>query len=359
MSFGTVTSDEVITFAELAVQELDWDYKGRIKYQRQWLASVSRNGEGIPGDPLVVLEQFQVQEGISPYPSPSIYTAANGNFDGTSYAGHMNIKQCGQADPTHYIVTVDYSPLDGAMIQGSLNPLQDRWKISCSASMAEKLFDQDFFGNPVTNSAGEKFDPPETIQDARPLLRITRNEASFSEDDMEMYRLAVNTDTFIGFPPGTCQILNIDSENEWHDVIGTYWTVHYEIQFTNDPNGFNKVILDRGKRQLIVPSSSSSSSSGSGSSSSSSSSSSGSSGGGGDARRLVPIVTGVSGTQQVVTEPVLLNGNGVYIGDNFQLPQLGDDGQPTGNMTFGGFFLNYVAYPQLPFAPLMLFPFNV
>lgn len=310
----TLGSSAIIT--EL-VEVGPWTYSQKqqhrvsVKYTRTWIATVSRDAAtGLVGSPIVIQQYFSAMTGIYFLPIPSYYQLPSGDYDSTAFVSNINVTNSPE-DPTHYVITIEYEPLE-AMQAGSMDPLKRPWAISCTASMAEKVCEYDQNQNVITNSAGEKFDPPITISDARPLLTITRNEATFDPGYAQEYRLAINSDTFMGAQPGYVQMLNISATREYDDYFGFHWSVTYELFFSNEPMGFTKLVLDTGLRQLV-------------------------------SGHLEGIIVGAGGTMQPTQTPVLLNGSGAYAGD----------GEP-------GAFLTFDVYNSLPFNSITpaLYPFT-
>jgi hypothetical protein len=150
-------------------------------------------------------------------------------------------------DDSSWVVTVDYAPYDPT--QFPENPLNHPLKIS----WGENRFDQpcivDRNGNPVINSAGDYFDPPITIDDSRPTLRIVRNEQQYSPTYALSWKDTLNTDSFFGFPPLSVKMSTPLGELEYNPICGFYYVVTY--QFEINPNGWKKWILDQGMRQIV------------------------------------------------------------------------------------------------------------
>ena len=135
------------------------------------------------------------------------------------------------------------------------------------------------YGVPITNSAGQTFDPPIQVDVIIPILIITQNMANFSIQEATAVTGAVSKDFYFG-PPGTAQVVSRSAERAYKN--GTdYWRVTTRIRFRQlDGNGdsaWGTYIIDEGTMQLK----------------------------GGE---LVPIY--INGER--VTTPVGLNGKGVY-----------------------------------------------
>lgn len=210
-------------------------------------------------------------------------------------------------DPFIWNVSVNYTIPDG---DSTTHPLLRAADISFGFEHFQTICERDNQGNGVTNSAGQYFDPPIEKDDSRPVLTVTRNQASFSGAIAIQYQDAVNIDFFSGAAPGQCKMFNISSVKTIEPfgdppVDVTYWRTTYEIHFNRD--GWIKRILDQGRYER-------------------------------DGDKLVQIK---DKDDKHVTDPVLLDGNGkelpVETGQNVQ-----------------AVFLPYRVYRELPFGPLGL-----
>ncbi len=149
-------------------------------------------------------------------------------------------------DDSSWVVSVEYAPYDPT--QFPENPLNHPVKISWGENRFEQTCFEDRNGDPVVNSAGDYFDPPISIDDSRPTLRIVRNERSYSPTYALSWKDTINTDTFYGFPPGTVKMSTPLGDLEYNPVCGFYYVITY--QFEINPDGWKKQILDQGMRQI-------------------------------------------------------------------------------------------------------------
>lgn len=139
-------------------------------------------------------------------------------------------------------VTVNYECTVDAETGLPVSPLMEPPKISFSSVGTNDPIDTDSEGLPIVNSAGESFDPPITMDHSDTVLRITRNEKTFSDTFAAEFRDAVNSDTFLGHPPGhvKCTVFTAD---QMRAATLVYYTVRYEFQIrysfvkTRDSNG--------------------------------------------------------------------------------------------------------------------------
>jgi hypothetical protein len=272
------------------------DAQWRRTYRRAWRVETDSPFTG----------SYEARTSIPVFPG-NYYVQTDGagtvtEFDTFSFASKIEASidpECD--DDCAWIVTVDYGPYDPTTFPE--NPLQHPLKISFGSGRFERVVDQDINGNAVSNSAGDYFDPPPTIDDSRPTIRVVRNEQTYNPQYAISWKDTVNTDTFFGFGPGQVKLAQPLGELEYSPVIGFYVVVTYEFEI--NPAGWKKEILDQGLRKL---------------------------GGGGQ-------VACVDENGQPVTSPVLLDGAG---------GQLATGGDPA--------FMEFEVYQKAAFSGLALDP---
>jgi len=229
-----------------------------------------------------------------PYESPSTVAASVGVSIGDSL-GFAKCKQissdCVSDDGLQWKVTASFGKVEN---QGS--PLNDPPEIQWGFEQFQRIIDRDINGTAILNSADDPFQQPIEIDDSRPSLTISRNEANFNASLAFQYRDAVNSTGFFGTGPGMVKVSNISSSRQFDQQIGFYWKTTYEFHF--NPQGWDKIILDQGFREKI------------------------------QGRKKNILVAGVP-----IQEPTLLNGFGT---------QLAVGAQPR--------FKTFRVYPRLPFS---------
>lgn len=127
------------------------------------------------------------------------------------------------------------------------DPLSVRSKSAWSADDYSRFVDQDRDGNPILNSAGDKYDEPIEMIDSLPVLTIVKNRLSFSASQAYAYNNATNSDTFKGADPGTLRV-KITASEEWKSD-SAYWAVNYTFRY--NPNGWQPQILEAGLYQKV------------------------------------------------------------------------------------------------------------
>lgn len=165
--------------------------------------------------------------------------------------------------PMHFRVIVKYDCELDIDTQTPVSPLMQPPDVSVSFANSNVQIDTDVDGLPITNSAGESFDPPMTKDHSDLILSYIRNEKTFDKLVASDYKDAVNSDTFLGFNPGHVLCTRFDSV-QMRAATLTYYRVSYEfcVRYdevkTRDTNGdiktrvfgWVKRIRDEGFREL-------------------------------------------------------------------------------------------------------------
>ena len=151
-------------------------------------------------------------------------------YDPWLFVKSKDVKTIG---PFLYEVTCKYDCQIDAETQLPLSPLMEPPEISWTFSDSNEPTDTDTEGKPITNSAGESFDPPITKDYSDLILRYTRNEETFDELIAADYKDAVNSDTFLGFGAGhvLCKMFEAD---QMRAADLTYYRVRYEFRIRYD-----------------------------------------------------------------------------------------------------------------------------
>ena len=166
--------------------------------------------------------------------------------------------------PFHFRVMVDYDCTLDITTQTPITPLLQPPEVSWTFAGSNEQIDTDVDGYPITNSAGESFDPPITKDHSDLVLRYTRNEQTFDKSVAADYKDAVNSDVFLGFGAGHV-LCTMFEASQMRAAALTYYRVRYEFRVrydevkTRDTNGdiqtqvfgWAKRIRDEGFREWI------------------------------------------------------------------------------------------------------------
>jgi len=120
------------------------------------------------------------------------------------------------------------------------------WKLP-----VEEIIEYDVItGDPVANSAGDRFDPLPTDTRYRKAIEITFWARTYDLDDWDDYEDSTNADIIWGRDPGTLLMAGPPSGVRKVDNTGTYWENRLEIHY--DPKGWKRSYYDRGRRKLVT-----------------------------------------------------------------------------------------------------------
>jgi len=166
---------------------------------------------------------------------------------------HVQRKNVKSIGPLDFEVTVYYSARStfgttgntGDVPDPEQSPFEAPWVVEWDFVTSNEPIDTDIDGKPITNSAGESFDPPITTDVHDLLLRIQRNEAAFNPVAANNYKNAVNSDWFWGFGPGLVKCVQFTARTALKGQLW-YWQVRYAFQIRQD--GWQRRIRDEGYR---------------------------------------------------------------------------------------------------------------
>jgi len=110
---------------------------------------------------------------------------------------------------------------------------------------------KDLDDKPFLNTAGDPFDPPVEQDQERPIVRITRNQASFEPSFARLYANAVNEDTWFGYEPFSVKCKPIRARSTREGQLD-YWIVTYEFHLTEEGELWIPTkVLNAGFHQLV------------------------------------------------------------------------------------------------------------
>lgn len=164
----------------------------------------------------------------------NIYQAPGIPAAGSSYPGFPFVIAESAAiesvSPVFSIVTVRYA---GQVGPGGPNnepsPLFAPPKIDWDDVETEEEVEEDWNGNAIRTKNGEQYKGLKRPF-ADQVVTIRRNFAVFNPYIQARYRQAVNSDTFLGWPPGTARLTKFSASNVIDRNLG-YWEVTASVQF--------------------------------------------------------------------------------------------------------------------------------
>lgn len=159
---------------------------------------------------------------------PRIYEAHP--YDPWLFVKSQNVLVVG---PVHFRVILDYDCTLDINTQAPISPLLQPPEVSWSFAGSNVQIDTDVDGYPITNSAGESFDPPITKDHSDLVLRYSRNEPTFDKIVAADYKDAVNSDTFMGFGKSHVKC-TIFEASQMRAATLMYYRVRYEFRIRYD-----------------------------------------------------------------------------------------------------------------------------
>jgi hypothetical protein len=156
--------------------------------------------------------------------------AVNGvNIDFYLKCNNLKIKK---TSPVTYEVSASYFTTS----QLGQSPLNNPPSISFSQVANEEPVDQDTNGNPIGTILGEDFDPPMHMIINDPIVRVSRNLASYDDTWAQSFRNTVNSLPWNGYPAGSVRVNSIAGDSVL-DASFSYWKVTGEFQIRGAPPG--------------------------------------------------------------------------------------------------------------------------
>jgi hypothetical protein len=229
---------------------LDVDSEYRRTYKESFLIKTTADGDYPP----TILKD----SGNSPRPQlvPDLWTyygeggefsGIHTNFDTYSFlqSKTFNRYSSGTGDRRRWKCDCTWKPAPpgGKKPKNSAdNPFS--WPIKYSLEWANytRVLEFDIDGKPITNAAGDLFNPPPMVDDARMVLVGIRNVSGFNyaANLAGQYKDKVNSDIFHGYPPRTCKVESITTGNELESGTGVkYYSLTIRVQLRNPYSAFN------------------------------------------------------------------------------------------------------------------------
>lgn len=166
--------------------------------------------------------------------------AAGSSYDDDFVAVFADAAKPQRQSPTYWIVTVDYNgevafgPADAGGNQNNQvrSPLLAPAIIDWDDVETELEIDEDFDGNPLVTANGEAINGVRRLF-ADQTVTIKKNMLAFNPYIQARYRHSVNSDIFLGWPPGTAKLMKLRANGVASPDVpgGGYYQVTAVIQF--------------------------------------------------------------------------------------------------------------------------------
>lgn len=138
-----------------------------------------------------------------------------------SYAKTFNATPLG---PTLWVVTVGYEGIP------TVDATDDAVSVEWSDTSSTEPIDRDYSGRAIVTFNGEAVEGL-TMELADQTCVISRRFSDINTFTISAYRHATNSDTFLGWPPGTARLVGFSAKSEFNYGSTTGWDVTARIQF--------------------------------------------------------------------------------------------------------------------------------
>lgn len=172
-------------------------------------------------------------------------------YDYGAYAANISVEEDSAGGGCAWKVTVSYEPWNPA----AFGPDPTLWplRVQFGGERTERVVDFDRSGNPIRNSANDRFGDPVTVDDHIRTIVVTRNELVSSYDPAlaSDFSDTINNATWNGFGAGYCKMGIISTSEEQFDSNGQVW--YYKVTYpisVNRGKPWRKDLLDQGYNVL-------------------------------------------------------------------------------------------------------------
>lgn len=147
---------------------------------------------------------------------------AYGDLHASVPGSYVEDKQAERVSPIMWVVTVGYKGM--AFDAGTVSV---RW----GDTTTSEPIDRDINGAAIVTANGEQIEGL-TVDIADQVCTVRRKFISINTYTTSIYRHATNSDTFLGWPPGTVRFMGYDGENEFkYNAPLELWDVTARFQF--------------------------------------------------------------------------------------------------------------------------------
>lgn len=187
---------------------------------------------------------------------PKIWDAfsVNGAIDARSYCVSKSASRPDKKSWKLWHVTCQFETLNVEQLKRTQHPLLRPAEISDGYNIVTAAKWKDRNGNAIMNKAKQPFDPPIEIEDARPVLTITRNFAN--RVPTFFYNNRVNSAEFQDADPGKLrafitqsrEVEEYDANGDGNPVQVFFWRATGQFEYREE--GWQPSVLNAGLNQL-------------------------------------------------------------------------------------------------------------
>jgi hypothetical protein len=169
-------------------------------------------------------EGYQVEAEIGDSPEDVLSAPGVPNYGERHRSGADSFvisKDAQPLGPIFWIVTVNFT---GSRFDGNID-------VEWTDTTTSEPIDRDFNGRAIVTACNEQVEGL-TYELSDPVVIIRRKFFLFNAYTMAQYRHATNSDTFLGWPPGTARLIGISAKNQFKfNMPLEQWDVTARIQF--------------------------------------------------------------------------------------------------------------------------------
>lgn len=214
--------------------------KGVRTYTARWIV---RTNNALDGQTLILADQR--------IPRQLSYYQYGGDVDRQALVQDRRAEQ-DERSPLLWHVTIEYST--DASGQSNTPEFSKSIDLAPKYSWGEyaeqRVLTHDVNGRPIVNSSGEMFDPPVTVAEAYPLLRVTRAELSFNPLVIMAFKSAINNAQWGQWPAYSARCTSISANQEVQEGV-QFWRATYEFAFKLRGAPRNQVASGKRKRTVV------------------------------------------------------------------------------------------------------------
>jgi hypothetical protein len=191
----------------------------------------SRYGSSLNAETMTIETAYQIVVEADPettlyeiYSAPGL-PAMGSAYDDVFLGVTAKDARVERVSPIMYVMTISYE----GKSQGEQS---DPVSISWSDTESDEPIDRDWTGRAICTANGEPIEGV-TMKLADQVVTIQRQFLGFSPWLTHQYRHSVNSDTFMGYPPGTARLTGFSATmaNANINSVGEKWDVSATIQF--------------------------------------------------------------------------------------------------------------------------------
>lgn len=226
----------IVTVKELSSRTHQQNWKQQRQYVRTYIVLSDTQYE----DPLNVVNAsvggISIPALLAPYPTDAYALVQD--------------RQVSQSDSNHkqWTVTVNYGSLfDEDPAYYVANPLLRPTKVELDTWTQQIAVQYDYENEPIQNTAGVPYDPPEMVDMVYPVIRLIKNESTQNLALLATLQMVTNSDAYLGFSEDQLLLRRYTVQRQQENGV-LYYQHTFELAVKWDT--WKKKLLDMGYQYL-------------------------------------------------------------------------------------------------------------